>query len=487
MDLEERSHCFKAYDIRGIAGPTIPEGGTLELTEAFAHRLGSAFGTVLDGGAVAVGRDIRRSSPELAEGLIAGLTAAGSDVLDLGEVTTGCVYHAAWTLDVKGAIMVTASHLSMRTHNGFKMCYGTLPLAAEDIQDLRKRMIEGRFRTGEGRRIPTDHMPAYLDAILESVGPLTRSVHLGIDAGNAVPGPFLVELLTRLGAEVEPIHCEWDPDEPHHGADPTRPKNMHDLSNIVVDRGCEFGIGVDGDGDRIGAVDGAGTFLHPDRLIALIGEDILAQVPPDAPEEARTVLYDVKCSMNVERAIVAAGGIPRMARTGHSFMKRALAEAPLAPMAAEMSGHIFMADRGWYGFDCSLYNAARLVEVWSRTPGPSKGGPTLAARLDALAPALPTSGEVKVPCAEARKESIIDGIINAFEDHEASTVDGIRVRFSENGEDTGWYLARRSNTEEVLIMRVEALTDQHLDGIMDVVRTRVGGLIDLSRLEAAVA
>ena len=186
MDLEERSHCFKAYDIRGIAGPTIPEGGALELTEAFAHRLGSAFGTVLEGGS----RGSRPRHPPILTGARRGshrwIDSGWSDVLDLGEVTTGCVYHAAWTLDVKGAIMVTASHLSMRTHNGFKMCYGTLPLAAKDIQDLRKRMIEGRFRTGQGRRIPTDHMPAYLDAdprIRGSARPLGASGHRRWECG----------------------------------------------------------------------------------------------------------------------------------------------------------------------------------------------------------------------------------------------------------------------------------------------------------------
>ena len=470
--------CFKAYDIRGLAYGD----GTGELTPVFAYRLGRAMATYLDCSTFAVGRDIRHSSPALADELMRGLVEGGVKVLDLGIVSTGCVYHACWTLPVDGGVMVTASHLSMPTHNGFKMCRGTLPLAGEEIQELKDVFLEGHFREGAGEIVDTPHLDTYLDAIIASTGPLARPVKVAVDCGNAVPGPAMSTLLDRMGCEHVDLFCDWDASEPNHGADPTRPKNMIDLGAAVVEHGCEFGLGADGDGDRLGAVDEAGRFIYPDRLIALMGEDILANVDASASDEAKTIIYDVKCSMNVETAILNAGGVPHMARTGHSFMKRVLAEMPECKMAAEMSGHIFLADRGWYGFDCSLYNAARLIEVWSRRDSPSEGGPSFSSELDRLAPSLPTTGEVKVPCSEADKLPVVAAITEAFNDRESSTVDGVRVRFNFDGEYAGWYLARKSNTEAVLVMRVEAKTDAHLEAMMKEINDKVAPLIDIEKL-----
>ena len=470
--------CFKAYDIRGLSNGD----GTGELTPVFAYRLGRAMATYLDCSTFAVGRDIRHSSPALADELMRGLVDGGVIVSDLGIVSTGCVYHACWTLPVDGGIMVTASHLAMPTHNGFKMCRGTLPLAGEEIQELKDVFLEGSFREGAGEIIDTPHLDTYLDAIIESTGPLARSVKVAVDCGNAVPGPAMTALLDRMGCEHIDLYCDWDANEPNHGADPTRPKNMVDLGAAVVEHGCEFGLGADGDGDRIGAVDEAGRFIYPDRLIALMGEDILANVDATASDEAKTIIYDVKCSMNVETAIINAGGVPHMARTGHSFMKRVLAEKPECKMAAEMSGHIFLADRGWYGFDCSLYNAARLIEVWSRKASPSEGGPSFSNELDRLAPSLPTTGEVKVPCSEADKLPVVAAITEAFSDRESSIVDGVRVRFNFDGEYAGWYLARKSNTEAVLVMRVEAKTDAHLEVMMKEINDKVAPLINIEKL-----
>ena len=470
--------CFKAYDIRGLAYGD----GTGELTPVFAYRLGRAMATYLDCSTFAVGRDIRHSSPALADELMRGLVEGGVKVLDLGIVSTGCVYHACWTLPVDGGVMVTASHLSMPTHNGFKMCRGTLPLAGEEIQELKDVFLEGNFREGAGEIVDTPHLDTYLDAIIASTGPLARPVKVAVDCGNAVPGPAMSTLLDRMGCEHVDLFCDWDASEPNHGADPTRPKNMIDLGAAVVEHGCEFGLGADGDGDRLGAVDEAGRFIYPDRLIALMGEDILANVDASASDEAKTIIYDVKCSMNVETAILNAGGVPHMARTGHSFMKRVLAEMPECKMAAEMSGHIFLADRGWYGFDCSLYNAARLIEVWSRRDSPSEGGPSFSSELDRLAPSLPTTGEVKVPCSEADKLPVVAAITEAFNDRESSTVDGVRVRFNFDGEYAGWYLARKSNTEAVLVMRVEAKTNAHLEAMMKEINDKVAPLIDIEKL-----
>ena len=457
--------CFKAYDIRGLSGD--------ELSDEFAYRLGRALATYLECDSYAVGRDIRESSPGYASNLIQGLVDSGVRVLDLGIVSTGCVYHACWTLPVDGGVMVTASHLPMPTHNGFKMCRGTLPLAGEEIQELKHVFLDGNFREGQGEHIDHPHEDAYLQAIIESTGTLARPVKVAVDCGNAVPGPAMTKLLDMIGAEHIDLYCDWDNTEPNHGADPTREYNMVDLAKAVVDNGCELGLGADGDGDRIGAVDENGDFVYPDRLIALLADDVVGS------EDGKDLLiYDVKCSMNVEKAILSAGGRPMMAKTGHSFMKRVLAEHPDSLMAAEMSGHIFMNDRGWYGFDCSLYNAARLLELWSRRDA------TFSEELNRLAPNLPTTGEVKVPCAEEDKLETVEAIKNAFSDYEASTIDGVRVRFSENGEQTGWYLARKSNTEPILVMRVEALNQDKLDEMLALIDERISPIINIEKLLA---
>ena len=455
--------CFKAYDIRGLSGE--------ELSDEFAYRLGRAIATYLECESFAVGRDIRKSSPGYASNLIQGLVDSGVRVLDLGIVSTGCLYHACWTLPVDGGVMVTASHLPMPTHNGFKMCRGTLPLAGEEIQELKGVFLEGNFADGDGEHIDHPHEDTYLKAIVASTGTLARPVKVAVDCGNAVPGPAMSKLLDMIGAEHIDLYCDWDNTEPNHGADPTREYNMVDLAKTVVDNGFELGLGADGDGDRIGAVDEKGNFVYPDRLIALLADDVVGT------EEGKDLLiYDVKCSMNVEKAILEAGGRPMMAKTGHSFMKRVLAENPDALMAAEMSGHIFMADRGWYGFDCSLYNAARILELWSRRDA------LFSEELNRLAPNLPTTGEVKVPCPEEKKLEIVAAITEAFNDHEASTIDGVRVRFTENGEQQGWYLARKSNTEPILVMRVEAVNEEILSQMLNLINSRVSPIINIEKL-----
>ena len=455
--------CFKAYDIRGLSGE--------ELSDEFAYRLGRAIAAYLKCESFAVGRDIRKSSPGYASNLIQGLVDSGVRVLDLGIVSTGCLYHACWTLPVDGGVMVTASHLPMPTHNGFKMCRGTLPLAGEEIQELKGVFLEGNFTDGEGEHIDHPHEDTYLNAIVASTGTLARPVKVAVDCGNAVPGPAMSKLLDMIGAEHIDLYCDWDNTEPNHGADPTREYNMVDLAKAVVDNGYELGLGADGDGDRIGAVDEKGNFVYPDRLIALLADDVVGT------EEGKDLLiYDVKCSMNVEKAILEAGGRPMMAKTGHSFMKRVLAENSDALMAAEMSGHIFMADRGWYGFDCSLYNAARILELWSRRDA------LFSEELNRLAPNLPTTGEVKIPCPEEKKLEIVAAITEAFNDHESSTIDGVRVRFTEDGEQQGWYLARKSNTEPILVMRVEAVNEEKLSQMLSLIDSRVSSIINIEKL-----
>ena len=456
---------FKAYDIRGLAGS--------QLDAEFARRLGSALVTHVDAKSIAVARDIRESGPELHEAFLQGITEAGADVIDLGITTTGVLYRATVDLSVDAAVAITASH-NPPEYNGFKICRGTLPMAGEELQELKATFDAGDFHSGSGT---ITEMPEFeeqvLQTILENAGVPKRSIRIAIDCGNAVPGPLTVSLMQKLGVDLVPIHCDWDNTFPNHPPDPTRQKNMVDLSKAVVENNCEFGIGMDGDGDRIGVVDEQGRFIHPDRLMAVIAADVLVD-RRDGTEAERTVFFDVKCSMALEEAILASGGVPKMVRTGHSFMKRELRSNPEAVMAGEMSGHFFLHDR-WPGFDCSLYNAARLLEIVGRDSSPKDGGMSFSQRFANL-PDYPSTDETKIPLVAGREETMA-AVEHAFADMEKSTVDGIRVRYPD-----GWYLCRPSNTEPILVMRAEGRDDSALAAIIEDVNSRIGHMLDLSKL-----
>ena len=456
---------FKAYDIRGLAGS--------QLDTDFANKLGSALVTHLDAKSIAVARDIRESGPELHEAFLQGITTSGADVIDLGITTTGVLYRATVDLSVDAAVVITASH-NPPEYNGFKICRGALPMAGEELQELKATFDAGDFHSGSGT---ITEMPEFeervLQTIVENAGMPQRSIRIAIDCGNAVPGPLTVSLMQKLGVDLVPIHCDWDNTFPNHPPDPTRQKNMVDLSKAVVENNCEFGIGMDGDGDRIGVVDEKGRFIHPDRLMAVIAADVLVD-RRDGTEAERTVFFDVKCSMALEEAILASGGVPKMVRTGHSFMKRELRSNPEAVMAGEMSGHFFLHDR-WPGFDCSLYNAARLLEIVGRDPAPKDGGMSFSQRFANL-PDYPSTDETKIPLVAGREETMA-AVEGSFADMEKSTVDGIRVRYTD-----GWYLCRPSNTEPILVMRAEGRDASALEAIIADVNARIGHMLDLSKL-----
>ena len=456
---------FKAYDIRGLAGS--------QLDAEFAHRLGSALVTHVDAKSIAVARDIRESGPELHQAFLQGITEAGADVIDLGITTTGVLYRATVDLSVDAAVAITASH-NPPEYNGFKICRGTLPMAGEELQELKATFDAGEFHSGSGT---ITEMPEFeeqvLQTVMENAGMPQRTIRIAIDCGNAVPGPLTVSLMQKLRVELVPIHCEWDNTFPNHPPDPTRQKNMADLSKAVVENNCEFGIGMDGDGDRIGVVDERGRFIHPDRLMAVIAADVLVD-RRDGTEAERTVFFDVKCSMALEEAILTSGGVPKMVRTGHSFMKRELRSNPEAVMAGEMSGHFFLHDR-WPGFDCSLYNTARLLEIIGRKPAPNDGGVSFSQRFANL-PDYPSTDETKIPLIGEREETMA-AVEAAFADMEKSTVDGIRVRYPD-----GWYLCRPSNTEPILVMRAEGRNQDSLKSIIQDVNSRIGHILDIREL-----
>ena len=455
---------FKAYDIRGLAYS--------ELDSKFAEKLGRALATHLDAKTVAVASDIRESGPELHEAFLKGLNASGADVLDLGITTTGVLYRATVDLPVDASVVITASH-NPPEYNGFKICNGTLPMAGEELQELKETFDNNIFKEGNGS---IEKMPnfedEYLRIIVENAGVPKRKMKIAIDCGNAVPGPLTIKLMEKLGVELIPVHCDWNNKFPNHPPDPTRPENMNDLANAVIQNNAEFGIGMDGDGDRIGVVDETGKFIHPDRLMTIFAKDILGERKGGTDSE-RTVFFDVKCSMALEEAITSAGGIPVMVRTGHSFMKKELKRNPDSPLAGEMSGHFFLNDR-WPGFDDSLYNTARLLEIIAREPAPDNGGPVFSDWFSDL-PKYASTGEAKVPLIGKRVE-IMEMVENAFTDMQKSTVDGVRVRYPD-----GWYLCRPSNTEPILVMRAEASNEEELMKIKKDVEYRLGSIINLEK------
>ena len=283
---------FKAYDIRGIAGS--------EIDVSFSRRLGRSIVDFTGASSIAVGRDIRTSGEALHRAMMEGIRSSGCDVVNLGIVPTGVVYRSTVDMDVDVAIAITASH-NPPEYNGFKIVHSGLPMAGEDLQDLKsvfdsiseeERVLDGTLVDGTG------YVNSVIEEIVKDIGPIERRIVVSVDAANAVPGPYIVDLFEKLGVETVAINCEWNADFPAHPADPTRAANMRELSSGVVSSGAEFGIGVDGDGDRIGVVDENGTFIHPDRLIGLFAKDILLNEDLGKhSKESRTILYDVKCSI----------------------------------------------------------------------------------------------------------------------------------------------------------------------------------------------
>ena len=460
---------FKAYDIRGIAGS--------EIDVSFSRRLRRSIVDFTGASSIAVGRDIRTSGEALHEAMMEGIRSSGCDVVNLGIVPTGVVYRSTVDMEIDVAIAITASH-NPPEYNGFKIVHSGLPMAGRDLQDLKsvfdsiseeERVLDGTLVDGTG------YVNSVIEEIVKDIGPIDRRIVVSVDAANAVPGPYIVDLFEKLGVETVAINCEWNADFPAHPADPTRPANMRELSSTVVSSGAEFGIGVDGDGDRIGVVDENGRFIHPDRLIGLFAKDILLNedLGKDS-EESRTILYDVKCSMGVDEAIASSGGIGRMVRTGHSFMKRELASSPSIRFAGEMSGHLFFNDR-WNGFDCSLYNSARLIELVARLSDPMDGSIGFSDLLSSV-PEYPSTGESKINF-EGGRDEIMKLVRSSFSDLQFSEVDGVRVTYP-----NGWFLCRPSNTEPILIMRAEGRTEAALESILSDVRARIGGVINLREL-----
>ena len=429
---------FRAYDIRGLVG--------VDFDAEWVHRLGMASGALFreQGLDVAVvGRDCRESSPEYAASLVRGLNEAGVSVIDIGMVPTPFVYYAVKKYGTRAGIMVTASH-NPSEYNGFKVWCGESTLYNEGIDRIRQVMLDGPFARGAGAVQTRDVFPEYGDDV-DSRIPRGRPLKVVVDGGNGAGGEYCATLLERLGAEVVRLYCEPDGRFPNHHPDPVVEENMAALKERVVSEGAHFGVGLDGDGDRIGAVDEKGRLLFGDELLALFARDVLRRKP------GSTILGDVKCSHRLFRDIAGHGGKGEMCATGHSFMKAKMRELG-AELGGEMSGHMFFADR-WFGFDDALYAVARLYEIVSADSAPLSG-------LLGWPPSFVTP-ELHMPCPENAKFAVVEKAKDYFRGrYEMLEIDGVRLVFPD-----GWALVRASNTQPVLVLRFEAESRERLDAI----------------------
>jgi phosphomannomutase len=438
---------LREYDIRGIVGDT------LKGEDAFA--IGRTFGSLVAGAGktVAVGYDGRLSSPELESALVDGLAACGLQVLRVGRGPTPMLYYAASTLGTDGAVMVTGSH-NPPDYNGFKMMLGRRPFYGRQIRELGAQAAAGNVvPEAQGAQQTVDLRAHYVARLLADWDGGDRALKVVWDNGNGAAGEILNQLVAGLPGEHIILNGEIDGRFPAHHPDPTVPKNLEQLQAAVTTGHADIGVAFDGDADRIGLVDDAGHILFGDQLMVVLARDVLEKRP------GATIIADVKASQVLFDEIKRAGGNPEMYKTGHSLIKARMAETG-APLAGEMSGHIFFADH-WYGFDDALYAAVRLLGIVARLETP----------LSQVRQALPqvvNTPELRFDCPEERKFIVIEDVAARLRAEGATVaeVDGVRVLT-----DDGWWLLRASNTQAVLVARAEATSPEGLERLKaDLVR-----------------
>lgn len=433
---------FKAYDIRGVVETAL----TPDAVRQIGHALGSeAHRRKLR--AIAVGRDGRLTGPALSAALAEGITTAGIDVIDIGCVPTPLTYFAAYQLGTDSCVSVTGSH-NPPEYNGLKMVLGGQTLFGELIQDLRRRLTSADLHTAakKGRVRSAKVVKDYLDRVVSDVK-LARPMKVVLDCGNGVAGGVAPELFRRLGCEVIELFCEVDGNFPNHHPDPSKPENLRDVQRVLKETDAEIGLAFDGDGDRLGVVTKDGEIIFPDRQLMLFAADVLTRNP------GAQIIYDVKCSRWVAQSIRYQGGEPLMWNTGHAFIKSKLKETG-APLAGEMSGHIFFKER-WFGFDDGLYAGARLLEIISRWPDanwPLKNLPNAISTPELNIKM--NEGEPHALVARLQKSGRFPGA------RELIRLDGIRAEYAD-----GFGLARASNTTPVVVLRFEADTEMAMQRI----------------------
>jgi phosphomannomutase len=438
---------LREYDIRGIIGET------LDVEDARA--IGRGFATLLrqaGGSKVAVGYDGRVSSPILEDALVEGLCGSGVDVVRIGMGPTPMLYYAEASMeDVDGGIQITGSH-NPANYNGFKMVFQGRPFFGDDIQQLGRMAAAGDWAHGNGTSERREVLDAYIDRLLQGLEGVDRdwleTLRIAWDAGNGATGPALEKLTARMPGEHHLLFTEVDGRFPNHHPDPTEEKNLADLKTIVADKKLDFGLAFDGDGDRIGAIDGQGRVIWGDQLLMIFAEDVLRDEP------GATVIADVKASRALFERVAALGGKPLMWKTGHSLIKSKMKETH-APLAGEMSGHVFFAHK-YYGYDDALYAAIRLIAT-SAHLGRS------VTELRGAMPALINTPELRFQVDESRKFAVIDEVGDRLSQSGADVdaTDGVRVSTAD-----GWWLLRASNTQDVLVARAESDSQGGLDRLM---------------------
>jgi phosphomannomutase len=439
---------LREYDIRGRVGET--------LSAADARAVGRSFGTVVreaGGKRVSVGRDGRHSSPELSAALIEGLNAAGIDVADIGRVSTPTLYFSVFELGTDGGVMITGSH-NPPAYNGFKMMLGRKAFYGASILRLGRIAESGRYAEGQGKVEQHDIRDTYADRVARDIR-LDRQLTVVWDTGNGAAGPSVNDVSMRLESRHYLLNVEVDGNFPNHHPDPTVAENLQELIAKVRETNADLGIGFDGDGDRIGVVDNLGRILWGDQLLAILAEDVLKK-HPGAP-----IIGDVKASQGFYDWIGQKGGKPVMWKSGHSLVKAKMAEMK-APLAGEMSGHIFFGD-GWYGFDDALFAGVRLMQILANGPD------TLATLKDRLPQAVNTP-ELRFSCPEDRKFKVVEEVKawakGRNDGRQIIEIDGVRVSTPD-----GWWLLRASNTQAALTARAESVDEEGLNRLKDDLRS----------------
>ena len=435
-------HIFREYDIRGVTGKDL----TPDVARAVARGYAAFLADAGVKGEIAVGRDNRPSGTELHRELVAGLVESGLDVVDIGIVPTPLAYWAQANLKVAGGIQITGSH-NPPEFNGFKLGIGTRSIYGKDIQRIYEIAAAGKFPSGKGSVREEAVIDRYVEDVGQRIGRISRDIKCVVDCGNGAGALVAKKLFDRIGLAPKILFGESDGTFPNHHPDPTVPENLKDLLEAVAANKAELGIAFDGDADRIGVVDEDGAIIWGDQLLIIYARDVLARTGKGQP-----IIFDVKCSQALPEEVEKAGGKPLMWKTGHSLIEEKMHETH-APIAGEMSGHMFFAE-GWYGFDDAMYGAARLLRIVADTGKSVK-------EMMADVPRFVSTPEIRVDCPDDVKFGIVAKATRHFSaSHKVIDVDGVRVLFGD-----GWGLIRASNTQPVLVMRFEARTREHLDAI----------------------
>jgi phosphomannomutase/phosphoglucomutase len=434
-------HIFREYDIRGLH--------ETELQDPVGEAVGRAFGTLVGPGPgatprVALGQDVRPSSARLAAAVERGLIASGATVERVGVVPTPALYYAVAVRGLDGGLQVTGSH-NPPEFNGFKMTRAKAPVFGAEIQAMRERIEAGSFASGAGSAVDRPVLEEYRAMLVQRLRS-PKGLRVVMDCGNGCAGTVVPETFEAMGHTVLPLFAELDGSFPNHLPDPTVPALLRDLIARVKESGADFGIGFDGDADRIGAVDAHGRIVYGDQILALLARDVLTRVP------RAEILFDVKCSQGLIEDIAAHGGRPSMWKTGHSLIKQRLIETG-APLAGEMSGHMFFSE-GYYGFDDALFAAGRLLRFVATS------GRTFHELVDSI-PHYFATPETRLACPEERKFEIPGILRREFAGRfRVIDIDGVRVEFGD-----GWGLVRASNTQPALVVRFEARSPERLEEI----------------------